>query len=213
MRRKRQALFALIAAISFIALAIYLGLFGRWGIAIGWIAIVIGIVSASLILRCPKCGARLGSVSQNVCTSCGELLSDTLVVLPNQQGVDPAAAAYMAESRRKLQKWARIRKTFRWFPYVVGLATMIGMIVALPNDEAAGRIGVSAVVGLVGAGIAWVLLTHVVDNAVGLAFLAWRGRCPLCRAWFNPPASFGPGSIEMDFSLPHFCAKCGANLG
>jgi hypothetical protein len=43
--------------------------------------------------------------------------------------------------------------------------------------------------------------------------MAFRGRCPMCRAWFNPPASFGPGSIELDYSLPHFCASCGAKFG
>jgi hypothetical protein len=87
------------------------------------------------------------------------------------------------------------------------------MLFLLPEEEAAGRVGVSAFIALIAAGIAWLILTHVVDNAFGLIFMAFRGRCPMCRAWFNPPASFGPGSIELDYSLPHFCASCGAKFG
>jgi len=213
MRRKRQALALLIALLALTGAAIYLQLLGRWGIPIGWVVLVIGLIAASQILRCPKCGARLGSIFQNVCTSCGVLLSEKIVILPNQQGVDPAAAAYMTESRRRLQKWGRIRKKLRWFPLVAGVATTIGMLFLLTNEEMPGRIGASALIGLIAGGIGWLILTHVLDNAVGLAFMAFRGRCPMCRAWFNPPASFGPGSIDLDFSLPHFCASCGAKLG
>ncbi|TAK14958.1 MAG: hypothetical protein EPO35_08850 [Acidobacteria bacterium] len=214
MRRKRRTVFVLVVAVALIGVAIYREWLGWWGIPIGWLTILAGVIVGNRVLSCPSCHARLGGLFQTACANCGVLLTDAVMILPAQQGpIDPAAAEYMAKSRRILAAWSRVRRVLRWLPYVAGLAVTIGMAVGLDGSSWGERLGLGAFVGAAAAAVAWLILVHIVDNAFGIGFMAFRGRCPVCRAWFTPPSSFGPASIAVDYSLPKFCGSCGAKLG
>ncbi len=214
MRRKRWTILILALAIGAIAFVIYNEWLGRWGIAIGWVAVIVAVVAAGVTLRCPGCGERLGGLFQTACAQCGVLLTDKVVLLPAQQGtVDPVAAEYMAASRKILARWASIRRVLRWGVPLTGIVATTMLIVMVPDDEWPARIGVALFVGAAASGGAWLILRHFADNLFGVAFMIFRGRCPLCRAWFTAPTTPGLGSIETDFAtLPQFCGSCGAKL-
>jgi hypothetical protein len=213
MRRKRLTLLWLVVAICVVAALIYQGLLGRWGIAIGWIALIVGAVIANMTLTCPGCGKKLGGLFQTACAQCGVLLTDKVIILPAQQGpIDPVAAEYMARSRRIIARWWSIHRMLRWSVPVSGVAMLIFSIVMLPDDDGATRVGMSVLFGVLTAAVAWLILIHLASNVFGVGFMLFRGRCPLCRAWFTPPTTFSPGSMETDFSLPPFCGSCGAKL-
>jgi hypothetical protein len=213
MRRKRLTLLLLVVAISVVALLIYEELLGRWGIAIGWIALIAGAVIANMTLTCPGCGKKLGGLFQTACAQCGVLLTDKVIILPAQQGaIDPVAAEYMATSRRILARWDSTRRLLRWGVPLAGVAGWIFMVVMMKNDEWPSRIGLGVFVGAVCASVAWLILHHLADNLFGVGFMLFRGRCPLCRAWFTAPTTVVLGATETDYSLPKFCGACGAKL-
>ena len=188
---------------------------GALSFPFAWAALIGVAIAATRALACPGCGQRLGSLTQTACAHCGALLTDKILILPNQQGpIDSGAAAYMARSRQLLQQWGRVRRVLGWVLYAAGpVAAIAFTFVALSRESSTGEaVGLGLLIGVIVAAAAWLVLVHIVDNAVGIAFMALRGRCPLCRAWFTPPSSFGPGSIVTDYSLPQFCSSCGAKL-
>lgn len=213
MRRKRWTIAWLVLALGLVGLAAYTERIGRWGIPIAWIVIIAGAVIANLTLTCPGCGKRLGGLFQTACAQCGVLLTDKVVMLPAQQGsIDPVAAEYMGQSRRILARWASVRRVLRWGVPVAGVAGVIFTLVMMKDESWPSRIGIGVFIGAVFGGAAWLILHHVADNVFGVGFMLFRGRCPLCRAWFTAPTTVGPGSIETDYSLPKFCESCGAKL-
>lgn len=213
MRRKRWTIAVLVLAIALVGLLVYKNAFGRASIPIAWIVLIAGSVIANSTLTCPGCGKRLGGLFQTACAQCGVLLTDKVVMLPAQQStVDPVAAEYMARSRQILARWASIRRTLRWGVPLCGVAAAIGMAAMMTEDDWPSRIGIGLFVGAVASGFAWLILIHLADNFFGTLFLLFRGRCPLCRAWFTAPTTVAPGSMDTDFSLPPFCGSCGAKL-
>lgn len=218
MRRKRWQLAWLVITLLLVMFVVYRGMLGWAGIPIALVTIVVGPVLANLLLTCPKCKERLASVFDKGCARCGARLSDDPDVHPVSIGPEATnnAAAYMAKSRQILARWAPIRRALNKSLYIVAVLAPIGLTVFLLNapehHDFAESAGIGVFVGLVLTGVWWLVLTHVVDTAFGLAFFAIRGRCPLCRKWFNPPASFGPGSLTMDFALPRFCPSCRSAL-
>jgi hypothetical protein len=214
MRRKRWTILILALAISAIGLVIYSERLGGWGIALGWVALIVSIPIAAATLTCPGCGKRLGGLFQTACAQCGVLLTDKVIMLPAQHStVDPVAAEYMEASRRILARWASIRRVLRWGVPLTGIATVVIFMVMARDEDWVGTLGVALFVGVAATAAAWLLLRHIADNLFGALFMLLRGRCPLCRAWFTAPTTPGLGSIETDFAtLPQFCESCGAKL-
>ena len=213
MRRKRWTIAILVLVIALVGLLVYKDALGRWGIPIAWIVMIAGSIIANSTLTCPGCGKRLGGLFQTACAQCGVLLTDKVVMLPAQQGtIDPVAAEYMAKSRRIVARWASIHRRLRWGVPLSGVAACILMIVLLPNDDWPSKVAMGLFLGVVTSGVAWLILIHLAGQFFGVLFMLFRGRCPLCRAWFTAPTSVSPGAIETDFSLPAFCGSCGAKL-
>jgi hypothetical protein len=93
------------------------------------------------------------------------------------------------------------------------MAMVVAMLLRPEGSNLIAALGLGLFVGVVSAGATWLALVHGVDNLFGAGFLLFRGKCPVCRAWFTPPTSFGPGSMNVDYSLPQFCTSCSAKLG
>ena len=214
MRRKRRTILLLAIAIAAVGFVVYKEWLGWWGIPLAWIALIAAAIGARLILQCPACGKPLGGLFQTACAQCGVLLTDKVVFLPAQAStVDPAAAEYMAASRKILARWASVRRILRWGVPLTGIVVTIMMIVMAADEEWSGRIGVALFVGAAASAAAWLILRHFADNLFGVLFTLFRGRCPLCRAWFTAPSTPGIGDIQTDFTtLPQFCGSCGAKL-
>lgn len=215
MRRKKRGLAGLILSLAAIAYWLYSRQPGGWGIALGWAALIAGLVIGNRLLRCPSCQERLGSIAEKICARCGAVLTDEPVTPPSMKGpADPRTLAYMAESRRILARWVAIRRGLGRSPWWVGGLASVAAIVGLwRKDNSLGEaVGLGLFLGLVCAAAAWLILVHGVDNLFAVGFLLLRGRCPACRAWFTPPSSLGPGSFDLDCSLPDFCSSCGTKL-
>jgi hypothetical protein len=219
MRLKRWQIAWLVAGLALVIWVITRGLPGAIMIPLGLGSLVGAAFAANRILSCPACSERLGSVFDKACARCGASLTDDPAVHPTATGPEALARAaeHMAHSRRILGRWAPIRHAIGQSIWVVAALAPIGMTLFFmsgPNAESlSGSAAVGVVTGLIVAGLWWLVVTHVVDNAFATGFLLLRGRCPLCRAWFNPPTTFGPGSLTMDMSLPRFCASCRSPLG
>ena len=213
MTRRRWSLGALIGALIVAMFAVYGEWLGALSIPLAWVALIGAAIAANRILTCPACAKRLGSVFQKACSHCGAALTDRgIFVAARDRPAERAALDYMEESRRILQRWAGIRQMLGKAVYVVGIAVALLVTLGLSHRHIAEAIGLGLLVGVMGAGITWLILIYGVDNAFGAGFLLLRGRCPVCRAWFTPPTSFGPGSISTDYSLPQFCDACSAKL-
>lgn len=217
-RRKRRQLVLIVLGGGLLVLLISRHALGGYELPVGW-ALLIGLFFfANRILLCPACGRRMGSLFEKVCSKCGAVLTDEPIVpTSGGAGVDPAARAYMEQSARILARWGEIRKSLRMSPLIVGLLTAIYVaflfhpqgMVAQPLTE---LLFIGAIAGLCAAGIAWLVLVHIVDGFFGIFFHLLRGRCPLCKAWLSSATVVVPGAIITDFSLPDFCGSCGAKL-
>jgi hypothetical protein len=216
MRRKQRALGALVLAVVLVLIVIYRHKLGVFDFILGWATIIGGMIAGNRILACPACGRPHGSVFEKICSRCGAVLTDDPVKRPSTAGpVDARALAYMEGSRRILRRWAPIRRVLGKAVFWIGALSGLGVFLAIwlhGNDK-----GEAVVLGLflwpVMTAAAWLILIFGVDNLFGAGFMLLRGRCPVCKAWFNPPSTLGPGSIHTDYSLPTFCASCGAKLG
>lgn len=215
MRRKKRGLALLFLALALVAYWLYSRQPGGWGIALGWAALIFGLVAGNRLLRCPACGERLASIMEKICGRCGAVLTDEPVTPPSMKGpADPRTLAYMAESRRILARWAMIRRGLGKSVYAVGVLAALAVMISLrlADHGWSEAVGLGLFLGLVCAALAWLILVHGVDNLFAVGFLLLRGRCPACRAWLNPPSTLGPGSFDLDCSLPDFCSSCGAKL-
>lgn len=189
---------------------------GGW-IAVPGLALLIGgAIAANRIMSCPACGQRLPSfMHDRICSRCAAVLTDE----PGEASAparraDSRALAYMDESRSILERWAvlrvKLRKTIWW----IGGATAAGLLVWFRQGGKAWSesIAVGLIVGLIAAGLSWLLLNQVVDNFFGIGFMLLRGRCPVCKAWFKQSMTVGIGEISTDYSLPNFCVNCRVDL-
>jgi hypothetical protein len=218
MRRRRRNLVLVVLGAGALAYLMHLRRLGGYELPVGW-ALLIGLFFfANRVLLCPACGRRLGSLNDKVCSKCGTVLTDEMILPPAPDGaVNPAARAYMERSELILARWGAIRKRLKKSPLVVGVLTMIyvafffhpeGMVPQPLKD----LLFIGALAGLCAVGIWWLVLVHVVDAFFGIVFSLFRGRCPLCKAWFTHGSVVVPGAIITDFSLPDFCGSCGAKL-
>lgn len=213
MKRKRWSFGALVVVLAVGGLAVYLEWLGGMGIPLAWVGLIAGGIAANRLLACPACGQRLGSLFERVCSRCGAQLAHDASGIPVKAGpLDFSAVEYMTRSREILQRWARWRKKWGSSVYLVGPAVAAVMMVVLYKGDFVEAIVVGLVVGACAGMLAWLILTQVIDNVFGLGFFFLRGKCPRCRKRFNPPTSFGPASVETDYSLPRFCGACGVNL-
>lgn len=216
MRTRRRIFIFLVAFLVGYLIWVWLGHKGPWTIALGWVAVIAVLILGNAIMSCPACNSRMRSLFEKICSQCGAVLTDDAVMPPSTSGpADPRAAAYMAESRRILERWHGIRRKLgRAVPWL-GLVVALGVFVVgwrSGPDHHTDAVVIAVFCWPVFSGVYWLILVYGLDNLFAVGFQIMRGRCPLCRAWMNLPSTVGLEAVHIELVLPNFCPSCSAKL-